>query len=1451
MALILPGQSSEGGGNLNLPTGGGKLVLPGTKEAQGRADRLGRVRQYALEQRGYNAEASRGTASRFLEELGISGKEIAKSTARSFISAGKMIESGSATEPFLPTTDFEKALVGEKPVSFKTIGEEYAPLLKSIGVSEETTKKLSVPLGMFIGALDIYPGSPGKKQAAEAALRRIAEGVAKTSDEAAIKAILSDTLKASGEIRPTYKGASDFVNKKGIDPDSVIIKDDSRHIVESIDHSGNAEAILTEVPIKSFGKPKFTTLNQKEFKAGRKIEDPIEVYINDGKLQIADGANRFTQAVTNGDETVPVIIKNADGSLPTNEQLRSFGITVGSDDPLLQEARKYKSAEEFVNNGVFYRGEGGGTAQGKGMVGLAKGKFFVLGDEGYAKTFGEVKPYTIRPDAKILDLGNIMEDKVSATELMQRLGVDRPLSPTALRDFLKEKGYDAIRYNGNYTTYGGGKDFTHLIELSDNLFTPTSKSQLTDIWKKANEGGDAIDALSKALVNVSDPEDARKLIDLSLRNGDVISRAPSLTLTKAPAELPIELKRVAKSIEDNRFSKESFLENVRRTIAGEMGDESADNMRKFITKADELGMDPSKFYDAVSSGGSGGLDRIGRSLLGNPPEKRITRTESTILKEKIRNLARGAREGSSTIKRQINEVQDTVIRYATDNLPVSERGSLLRVVRDADSPKRLIESLEKITKKIDQYEALQAVRKEFSTRQQKIGYLKKVGDFSSTLIKDAKLTIGVDKPIREMNTVELDSMIKELGNRLDFKRSHGMLDIPSSPSATKLPEEYLKRFIAQKEPIIDRVAKSVKTKATSFKEGAEDYLGVISTQLGNIHPSLKHALRRFEFNARRIVISDSRTVESLAKKLKNMPIGDFQMLDAAMKNGAIDNVNEIAAKYGFEGELKSVRKMLDDIYARSKEVGLDVEYRRNYIPRQFKNDETSVKGILEYFGRVDGDGVIDKAILEKEEKLGRPLTDVEKVNTINTLLRGFKQGGINLSKTGSLKSRVIDTVTPELNQFYEDSVTSLFNYVEKVNNLIESRKFFGKHLDLKKMTSEDDLTDVIGAYVNNLVAKGEISTVDQLKLRRILEARFSSRQMNQALGALKNVGYITVMGSPLNALTQLGDLGFAFYRAGLKGASGGLVDAIKNFAGHKTLTRADIGIDNVAAEFTNRSKLAQMVTQTFKAVGLDRIDRLGKEAFINGTFRSLQDEAAKSPESLIERLTPIFGKDVDSLVDALKRGETTEDVKYLLFSELLDFQPAALSEVPLKYLEAPNGRIFYALKTYSLKLFDVYRREVIQEMSTNPKKALQNLVRLSSSLMLFNAIASELQDTITGQKTDLNDRTVDTIAKAFGFNRYTFVNIGKEGLGKTFAEQILPPTQLIDDLSKDTVDIAQGDFDPNRARTIRDIPVGGKLYYWWFGRGTGQEKKGKKESGGIPSITIPSVDIPTIKLPSF
>jgi len=144
-------------------------------------------------------------------------------------------------------------------------------------------------------------------------------------------------------------------------------------------------------------------------------------------------------------------------------------------DPLIQEAKKYKSAEEFVKaqDKIYRAGE---LRDGKKSL---KGDYFATTKE-YAQTYkdrGAIKEYIISKDAKVLDTNDIPKSlriepfgELTAKDVVKKGGVGGVQND--IYKYAEKNGYDAVRYSDTET----------VVINRDVLKT---KSQLTDIWNKA------------------------------------------------------------------------------------------------------------------------------------------------------------------------------------------------------------------------------------------------------------------------------------------------------------------------------------------------------------------------------------------------------------------------------------------------------------------------------------------------------------------------------------------------------------------------------------------------------------------------------------------------------------------------------------------------------------------------------------------------------------------------------------------------------------------------------------------------------------------------------------------------------------------------------------------------------------------------------------------------------
>jgi hypothetical protein len=231
----------------------------------------------------------------------------------------------------------------------------------------------------------------------------------------------------------------------------------------------------------------------------------------------------------------------------------------------------------------------------------------------------------------------------------------------------------------------------------------------------------------------------------------------------------------------------------------------------------------------------------------------------------------------------------------------------------------------------------------------------------------------------------------------------------------------------------------------------------------------------------------------------------------------------------------------------------------------------------------------------------------------------------------------------------------------------------------------------------------------------------------------------------------------------------------------------------------------------------------------------LQAEAKKNSPEFQRQMDSMFGEDALKVQRDLIDGNQTEDVKYLLFSELSDFQPISMAEMPVYYLNSGNGRVFYMLKTYTIKLIDIHRREIFANLASGDSKkvakGMKNLVSLSFALMLMGMASDELKDLVLGRKVEPSDLVITNLIKLSGATKYQIYKAKDDGIGEAVLMTLFVPPNLapLNDISKDINKIGFGEKPLKDSETIGKTPIVGKLYYWWYGGGKAKDdkKKGK------------------------
>ena len=718
-----------------------------------------------------------------------------------------------------------------------------------------------------------------------------------------------------------------------------------------------------------------------------------------------------------------------------------------------------------------------------------------------------------------------------------------------------------------------------------------------------------------------------------------------------------------------------------------------------------------------------------------------------------------------------------------------------------------------------------------------------------------------------------------------------MFEVREAP-VQKISDDVYHQMYSERNSLVRTIGQTLRMRGHEIKQLIDKGLGSISTRLKNVDPMLRAEIRNLDFRTAQKIVTALRIAHPLLEKTKQMSPQDKFVWDAARRNSDEGKIKEIAAKYNMTADQEKLRTVLDQISQDAIDVGYDVGFIEEYWPRIIKDQE----GFLQATKGISQRPVITDAIKVYADKLGMTVEKFEieypeQAADIasNTILgRNLGIGG-----PGNIQARQYETVPPELNKFYMDSDAALMQYIYSMTKKIEARRFFGKvperiatlkaekkrkqvmlteyeksnntariedvsgdllriEQELDKYKLQRDYTENIGTYINDLRMSGRIQADDEKVVRDILDARFHEHGATGIVNAYKNMSYIDVMGSPISALTQIGDLAWAMY-VGKVWTPRGLADTIKNVGKAITkkseITKEDLGIERIAQEFADGTTLGNAVSWVFKKVGLERIDSIGKETLINNAFSTYKAMASTEAgrTELLKQIKPIFGTQSESVINDLLANNPTDNVKMLLYHRLLDFQPVALSEMSEQYLKSGNGRVFYMLKTYTLKQFDVFRNEAWHKIKTGERdqviEGIGNMIKLVSLLTLANAGADELKDWMLGKETKFEDHVIENFLTMGGASKYVRMQTTREGLGSGLIGQILPPFRFVNSISKDLNQLygsyITGDtIDFDHARIVESIPIGGKLYYWHYGRGEDYKKSSNEQEFGKVSKEV-------------
>lgn len=641
-------------------------------------------------------------------------------------------------------------------------------------------------------------------------------------------------------------------------------------------------------------------------------------------------------------------------------------------------------------------------------------------------------------------------------------------------------------------------------------------------------------------------------------------------------------------------------------------------------------------------------------------------------------------------------------------------------------------------------------------------------------------------------------------------------------------------------------------------EGLDNVAGLISTRIRNYSEPLHRRLLDYEKN----VLTESKAfldrVTPWMKESVDLPASKRKALDAALlMNDPKAIAQAIQGSPALVTGWREVRSVLGELGGKAQQLGRFKELLSDYFPRRVKDFE-GLKESLDQPIRTRLETSLREADARLEKSRGYKLTDPERDAIINRELRNAYSA--QTYKPGYAKVRTVKDPST-IAQFYHTPQESLYITVGEVVKDIEMAKLFGKELVQSEQGGRKyinvDLS--IGNLVGRELAEGKLTPDQVNEVASILRSRFGPGEVSpwKGLQDVRNLGYAGLLADLPSAAVQLGDPALALYRHGLQST---MTAIARRLSGNQKITAKDFGLANHVAEelawgtseagsgkaraaaaaggvvgavtgavlqddllgaipgaaagafggYATIAGTSAALHKVLKQGVFSPIDRFGKDVHLNAALDKAQrlSETPAGRVRLQEKYGKAFGNEMPQLISDLQAGRISEPVRSLLFSELSHMQPISKMEVPQAYLNNPNGRLLYQLKTFMLKQADIVRRDAYNEMAKKTlagvARGLRNMTEFAMVLGISGAGAEVIKNWLLGRDEELEASDVlENVLKTFGWSKYVRDKAEKEPMKAILGTAVPAPVQMMDRILT---------RDP---RAVQYIPVVGELYYNW------------------------------------
>lgn len=613
---------------------------------------------------------------------------------------------------------------------------------------------------------------------------------------------------------------------------------------------------------------------------------------------------------------------------------------------------------------------------------------------------------------------------------------------------------------------------------------------------------------------------------------------------------------------------------------------------------------------------------------------------------------------------------------------------------------------------------------------------------------------------------------------------------------------------------------------------ADDFIRPISSRIEELDPKSLRKLYQYELEKGTIFAEEFAKVEPFLKSLKKLPSAEKERVRKFWMNSDMNGINQVFRRHaaktpGGVREFQNVRNALEDMYDLARENGVEVFYRREYLPRIVRDYE----GMRAHLGTKDPlQRAIDKATAEK----GTPLTMIQEREVIGEYMNKLYKGD---GTPGYMKNRVIDVVPQDLMKYYGSVEDMLTSYVHSITNRVAKTRYTGKSPMLGPRSGYKDVLDEQVQRGLKDPNRG-ISEEAAAEVRELIEKRLGADETTVGTGGKiwRDIVHMTSIANPISTLTQVPEYLINAHRYGYFNTAKAAGKQLKRTS---PITLSDIGVTDIAAEYAdtvgaaqvgNWAKVQKLTNKTLEgAIGISqfkRLDQVLKNNNLNAAFvkarKLVGNKGTKSYQEFAQEQAKYFGKETKELMDAIRANDHDNPlVKEYLFHQLSLTQPISLSEYPAAYLNAGSvGRSAYYLKSFSMKMLETTRRDLFRKLASSDKKVVADGMK---QFLTLSAIAggvagnNQLKSILLDRDEGWWESVADGLWQLVGLSRYATQKFRSENPQRRAYSviDIIAPAKFTEAVDVGLTTIDEGKIPTDTLE--KQIPIVGKIYSEWFG----------------------------------